>query len=131
MRFKTFEQLNLIEYPYDKMKKFVEWFNFLYKDRTKKENWGIFTHMSPRYLSKSQIGNNATWSVNARAPMANIMTSSDDRMAHKKAKDFGLMLDEKGVVIGYDNISFLEDPEYLKSFSKKLKDVQDADKFGI
>ena len=115
------EELNeKIIYPFDKIGKLVSWFNDEYGDYPNKQGWAIFdsdTELpNEKYHSvrnyKGKTLNGYYWQVQrldnpgeGEALFGRLYNDFDaDRMARK----LGLMVDEFGVIYGYDGVSFLE-----------------------
>jgi hypothetical protein len=103
-----------IHYPYQKISKFIDWFNEEYGDYSEKQGWAIFHSDTDlpkiKYNSDDKYG--AFFQVqridDPDADEALFGKLKDDDQADELAKKLGLMLDEYGVVIGWDGESFLD-----------------------
>ena len=106
---------NKIIYPYKKISKFVDWFQKEYGDYTIKQGWAIFDSDTelPRIKYKYEPDNKwkSVFQVqrldNPEEGEALIGKLKDDHQADELAKKLGLMLDEFGVVIGWDGQLFI------------------------
>ena len=115
------EELNeKIIYPFDKIGKLVSWFNDEYGDYPNKQGWAIFdsdTELpNEKYHSvrnyKGKTLNGYYWQVqrldNPEEGEALFGRLYNDFDADRMARKLGLMVDEFGVIYGYDGVSFLE-----------------------
>ena len=108
-----------ILYPFDKISKFVNWFQEEYGDYTTKQGWGIFDSDTEapnvKYRSERTFGgkvlNGYYWQVqrldNPDEGEALLGKLKNDYQADELAKKLGLMLDEFGVVIGWQGQLFI------------------------
>jgi hypothetical protein len=109
-----------IIYPFDKIEKFVKWFNDEYGDYSNKQGWAIFdsdTELpNEKYHSvrnyRGKILNGYYWQIqrldNPDENEALFGKLSNDLNADRMARKIGIMVDEFGVIYGYDGVSFLE-----------------------
>lgn len=109
-----------ILYDYDKIKKFVDWFQSEYSDYTHKQGWAIFDsdtespnvkyHSIRKYNGK--ILNSYYWQVqrldSPGEEEALFGRLPNDYKADELARKLGLMVDEYGVVYGWNGQSFLD-----------------------
>jgi hypothetical protein len=108
-----------IFYDFDKIKKFVDWFQSEYSEYTTKQGWAIFDsdteipnekYHSERTLN-GKILNGYYWQVqrldNPEDDEALFGKLQNDFKADDLARKLGLMVDEYGVVYGFDGQSFL------------------------
>lgn len=114
------EYNNKIIYPFDKIEKFVKWFNDEYGDYSNKQGWAIFdsdTELpNEKYHSvrnyRGKILNGYYWQIqrldNPDENEALFGKLSNDLDADRMARKIGIMVDEFGVIYGYDGVSFLE-----------------------
>jgi len=115
------EELNeKIIYPFDKIGKLVNWFNDEYGDYPNKQGWAIFdsdTELpNEKYHSirnyKGKTLNGYYWQVqrldNPEEGEALFGRLYNDFDADRMARKLGLMVDEFGVIYGYDGVSFLD-----------------------
>jgi hypothetical protein len=110
---------NKIFYDYDKIKKFVDWFESEYGDYALKQGWAIFDsdtelpnekyHSERTYNGK--ILNGYYWQVqrldSPGKDEAQFGILDNDTQADELARKLGLMVDKYGVVYGWDGQSFL------------------------
>ena len=108
-----------IFYDFDKIKKFVDWFESEYSDYALKQGWAIFDsdtevpnqkyHSERTYNGKKLNG--YYWQVqrldNPSDGEALFGRLDNDFKADDLARKLGLMVDEYGVVYGWDGQSFL------------------------
>lgn len=116
-----------ILYPYKKISKFVDWFQKEWGDYATKQGWAIFdsdteiSHQkykfepSNKFMSVFQV-QRLDSPDEGEALFGRL---KNDYAADDLAKKLGLMLDEFGIVIGWDGESFLEDNN-LKESSKRI-----------
>ena len=119
---KKFEDVNKKLYPFDDFTPFINWFGVMYEDVMKNEGWLISdssfdssNFIRPVFQGKLLGG---YWQVQRNDEDEIIET---DIVAEKLAKKHGLLLDNDGVVVGYNDVSFIEHPEELviyKDYSK-------------
>lgn len=110
-----------ILYPYDKIKKFVDWFQEEYKDYTQKQGWAIFDsdteHPNEKYQSQRMFNGKLLsgyyWQVqkldSPGEGEALFGELENDYKADNLAIKLGLMIDEYGVVYGWNGQSFLDE----------------------
>lgn len=102
-------------YPYKKIGKFVEWFQSEFGDYATKQGWAIFDSDTevPHVKYKFEPSNKfmSVYQVqrldDPEDGSALFGKLKDDYQADDLAKKLGLMLDEYGVVIGWNGESFL------------------------
>lgn len=104
-----------IIYPYSKIKKFVDWFNKEYGDYAQKQGWAIFDSdtelpdtkykMEPGRKFRSYFQIQRLDSPSEGEALFGKLTN--DYEADELAKKLGIMVDEFGVVIGWDGENFL------------------------
>jgi len=106
-------------YDFDKIKKFVDWFQSEYGDYALKQGWSIFDsdteepnekyHSERTYKGKKLNG--YYWQVqrldSPEDDEALFGKLKNDYAADDLARKLGLMVDEYGVVYGWDDKSFL------------------------
>jgi len=106
-------------YDFDKIKKFVDWFQSEYGDYALKQGWSIFDsdteepnekyHSERTYKGKKLNG--YYWQVqrldSPEDDEALFGKLKNDYAADDLARKLGLMVDEYGVVYGWDGKSFL------------------------
>jgi hypothetical protein len=112
---KRFENTNneKIIYPYNQIKYFVDWFQNFFSKKAEEQGWGIFDSDTSQPLEKyiSDSGKyQRFWQIESIDELELLKSDLD---ADKLAKKMGLMLDEYGLVIGYNGISFLDNPKSL------------------
>lgn len=104
-----------IIYPYKRISKFVNWFDKEYGDYAQKQGWFIVTSDTevPKIRYKPEDGNKFNLFFQVQRiddPMegeALFGKLKNDHEADELAKKLGLVLDEHGVVIGWDNEIFI------------------------
>jgi hypothetical protein len=108
-----------IIYPFDKIEKFVKWFNDEYGDYSNKQGWAIFDsdteipnkkyHSIRNYKGKKLNG--YYWQIqrldNPDENEALFGKLPNDLEADRMARKIGIMVDEYGVVIGWDGQLFI------------------------
>lgn len=117
--FDSQDQPEKIFYDFDKIKKFVDWFQSEYSEYTTKQGWAIFDsdteipnkkYHSERTLN-GKILNGYYWQVqrldDPGDDEALFGKLQNDFNADDLARKLGLMVDEYGVVYGWDSQSFL------------------------
>lgn len=112
---------SILYYNVDLFEPFIDWFYSIYSDKMKDEGWLISyaygLSIPDEYIVpyKNRFGD--FWQIE-RNDDDNLI--SNDIEAEKCAKKYGLLIDDYGVVIGYNGVSFLEHPEELE-FYKSVK----------
>ena len=104
-----------ILYPFKKIEKFVEWFQEEYGDYAKRQGWAIFDSDTelPNIKYKHEPTNkyHSFWQIqrldNPDENEALFGKLKDDYVADDLAKKLGIMVDEFGVVIGWDGELFI------------------------
>jgi hypothetical protein len=108
-----------IIYPFDKIQKFVKWFNDEYGDYSNKQGWAIFDSdteiPNKKYHSIRNYGgkilNSYYWQIqrldSTEEGEALFGRLSNDFDADRLARKVGIMVDEYGVVIGWDGQLFI------------------------
>jgi len=119
---KQFEAVNK-RYNTDEFFPFVTWFNNLHKDEMKEEGWLIVNAGCiniPKYIDTEYYcdKNNDYWQIQ-RNDEDEILKS--DIEAEELAKKKGLMIDDYGVLIGYNGVSFFKHPEELEVYKNANK----------
>ena len=119
---KKFEDVGREIYPFGDITPFINWFVDLNDDKMKEEGWlisdsdfGSSHFIRPRF---NGIALGGYWQIQ-KDDEDGILYSDED--AEKSAKDLGLLLDDEGVVIGYNGVSFLEHPEELEVYKNANK----------
>lgn len=109
-----------IFYDFDKIKKFVDWFQSEYSDYANKQGWAIFDSDTEipnekYYSERTYMGKRLSgyyWQVqrldNPADDEALFGKLGSDLIADNLARKLGLMVDEYGVVYGWKGQSFLE-----------------------
>ena len=105
-----------ILYPYKKIGKFVDWFQEEYGDYATKQGWGIFDSDTEvphiKYKFEPSNKNMSVYQVqrfdDPEEGQAQFGKLKDDYQADDLARKLGVMVDEYGVVTGWDGQSFLE-----------------------
>ena len=115
---KTFESVNKIVYPFQDITPFINWFVNVHKDVIKKEGWLIsysFFNSKDFTLPKFNDNNKANgyWQIQRNDEDEII---ENDLVAEELAKKYKLLLNSEGVVIGYNDVSFIDHPEELKYY---------------
>lgn len=104
-----------IVYPYAKIAKFLDWYEKEFGDFAKQQGWGIFTSDAsmPQIKYKAEPGNKYNYffevqriddPIEGEALGGKLET---DMEAERLAAKTGLMMDEYGVIIGYDGELFI------------------------
>jgi hypothetical protein len=101
-------------YPFKEITPFIEWFNNTYSVQMKKEGW--FIAMSDFSSRKYKDGD--FWQVERNDEDEII---EDDIIACDLAEKYGLIIDDEGVVIGFNGVSFLDHPESLDFYKHMNK----------
>lgn len=109
------DEENKIVYPYKKISKLIDWFESEFGDYAKQQGWSIFSSDTdiPKIKYKPEEGNkyNIFFQVqridDPEEGEAITGRLKNDQQAEELAKKTGLMIDEFGVVIGWDGESFL------------------------
>lgn len=105
-----------ILYPYNKIGKLVDWFQSEYGDYAEKQGWSIFDSDTEvphiKYKFEPSNKNKSVYQVqrfdDPEEGQALFGRLKNDYEADDLARKLGLMVDEYGVVIGWDGQSFLE-----------------------
>ena len=109
------DEENKILYPYKKIARFVEWFQEANGDYMAKQAWGIFDsdsfqpHIKYKFEPSIEYGT-VFQDERLDSPEegeALFGQLKNDFQAEEMAKKLGLMLDEFGVVIGWDGELFI------------------------
>ena len=104
-------------YPFEILTPFINWFGNVNRDIMKKEGWIIsYSDFDSSNFSLPKFNFNKVsgyWQVQ-RNDDDDII--EDDIAAEKLAKEHGLLMDDEGVVIGYNDISFIDYPEELEKY---------------
>jgi len=109
---------NKIFYDFDKIERFIKWFQDEYLDYTNRQGWAIFdsdTEEPNKYHSERTLNgekvNGFYWQVqkldNPGDDEALFGELESDSKAIELAEKLGLMVDEYGIVYGWDGQSFL------------------------
>lgn len=110
---------NKIIYDFDKIAKFIQWFNEEYGDYSYKQGWAIFDsdteEPNEKYNSVRKLNGKNTTGYYWQVQKLDVPEDGDalfgelpsDISARDLAKKLGIMVDEYGVVYGYDGQSFL------------------------
>lgn len=99
-----------IFYPFKTIKHFIEWFNEEYKGYAEAQGWSIFDS-DTNAPNKKYVSNGNYWQIQkldapgAGEALIGNLSSDDD--ADIMAKKLGLMIDEYGVIYGWEGTSFL------------------------
>ena len=113
------DEENKLLYPFDKISKFVNWFQEEYGDYASKQGWAIFDSDTElpnvKYRSERIFGGKVLtgyyWQVqrldNPDEDESLFGKLKNDYQADELAKKLGLMLDEFGVVIGWEGQLFI------------------------
>jgi hypothetical protein len=115
-KFKIFEN-NKPDYPDVLLVPFINWFYDNYGDRMEDEGWlilyasGLDMPFDSAVLYSNTVGD--FWQVQRNDDSDLI---ENDIEAVKLAKKSGLILDNYGIIIGYNGVSFLEHPEELEIY---------------
>lgn len=114
---KKFEEVKPM-YSKDKFFPFVTWFNNIHRSEMNKEGWLIVNagYLDiPEYIDTEYYPyrNGDYWQIQ-RNDEAEIL--QDDHEAEELAKKKGLLIDEYGVLIGYNGVSFIKHPEELEVY---------------
>lgn len=107
---------NKITYPYKKIAKFLKWYEQEWGSYAEEQGWFIVTSDTdtPKIKYKAEEGNKYNLFFQVQRiddPMegeAKFGRLKNDSEADELAKKTGLMLDEFGVVIGWEGESFLD-----------------------
>lgn len=115
----TGELVDKILYPFDKIGKFVYWFYEEYGEYALTQGWSIFDSDSDapneKYFSDRKFNDKLVggyWQVEKLdnpGEGEGIGYVPNDDVADELAKKLGIMVDEYGVVYGYDGQSFLDE----------------------
>lgn len=104
-----------ILYPHEKISKFVNWFQSEYGDYAAKQGWGIFDSDTELPHTKYKFEPSNKWMAvfqiqridNPGEGEALFGRLKNDYNADDLARKLGLMVDEYGVVIGWDGELFI------------------------
>jgi hypothetical protein len=107
------DESSKILYPYEKISKFVEWFRDEWGDYVRKQGWDIFLSDSSEPTEKYKLDSNVSGFF--RVERIDDPTEGEglfgrlksDIHAEELAKKLGLVLDEYGVVIGWQDDIFI------------------------
>lgn len=105
---------NKIIYPYNEMESFINWFNKNYYKIAEEQGWGIFDS-DTEVPTKEYISNDSYRGAFWQIQQYDDLLLNSDTEAEELARSMGLMIDEYGLIIGFDGISFIEHPEFLNS----------------
>ena len=105
-------------YSFEDLKHFIDWFVNVHEDTIKKEGWLIsysFFNSKDFTLPKFNDNNKANgyWQIQRNDEDEII---ENDLVAEELAKKYKLLLNSEGVVIGYNDVSFIDHPEELKYY---------------
>lgn len=128
--YKLFEKKTLV-YNYKKFEPFILEFNKVFGEKMKNEGWRIVLE---KFLGDYTISleydivNNYIWQ-----PQKNDQDSiiEDDLQAYELAIQSGLLIDNYGIIIGFNDTSFVEHPEEIIYTTKKLYLIKDLNKFNL
>ena len=108
------------DYPFEEMRYFVEWFERKYEPQMNigKSSWEI------------KAVDDVCWRVQR---IDDDLIFEEGLIPSEEAKELGLMLDQfgNGNIIGYNNIVFKDNLEYLKSFEKEIKKLNIQSRFSL
>lgn len=104
---------NKTVYPYQKIRKFVDWFSSEYGDYMNKQGWAIFS--ADPEVTKYDTSDGLFWQVQVIDDPEEFYDSegnaligiSTDQEAWDRAAKLGIMLDEYGIIIGYNGNLFI------------------------
>jgi len=104
-------------YSADKLSPFIDWFYNTYKDKMNEEGWIISyaqaLDIPNTYKTEYWNRSDDFWQIQ-KNDQYDIL--EDDMAAEKLAKNLGLYIDDYGIVIGYNGVSFLEHPEEIEIY---------------
>jgi len=130
---KTFEDLSNDKPYYDceLFKPFIKLFYDCFEDDMNREGWTICQAPVdiPEHLYTSYY--------NRRGQFFQIQTDFDTRIldideeADEYARKYNLFIDEYGILLGYNNISFLEHPEKIDDVIKELEIYKNSKKYNL
>ena len=107
-------------YPLKELEPFINWFNSMYGKLAERQGWSIYSSDTSTTSWKYPV-----WQVEKNDD-AEIL--KDDSEADNLAKELGLMLDDMGVVIGYNNHLFMKNGE----LDAEVLDIyKNSNKFNI
>ena len=107
------DESSKILYPYEKISKFVEWFRDEWGDYVRKQGWDIFlsdsSEPTEKYTLKSEMAGffmveRIDDPIQGEGLFGRLKS---DIQAEELAKKIGLVLDEYGVVIGWQDDIFI------------------------
>lgn len=105
---------NKIIYPYNEMESFINWFNKNYYKIAEEQGWGIFDS-DTEVPTKKYISNDSYRGAFWQIQHYDDLLLNSDTEADELARSMGLMIDEYGLIIGFDGVSFIEHPEFLNT----------------
>ena len=117
--YKIFERIHKISqpakkiYPLKDIEPFINWFNSMYGKLAERQGWSVYSSDTSMTSWKYPV-----WQVEKNDD-TDIL--KDDTESDNLAKKLGLMLDDMGVVIGYNGVSFIEHPEELEQYKNITK----------
>jgi hypothetical protein len=130
---KTFEDLSNDKphYDFELFKPFIELFFKCFEDDMVREGWTICYSQEdiPGNIVIEYSNRKGTFWQVQKDFESNLLNSDED--ADVYAKNCGLLIDGFGVVIGYDNISFLENPEKIDDVMKELEIYKNLKKYNL
>ena len=125
-----------IDYPYEKVEKLVDYFKEEYQDYMNKQGWDIFVSDSEVPLEKYKSKNYLFFQIEKidepygeagfyEEPGNALIGISSDVEAIELARKLKLMVDDYGVVYGYDGVSFLDKSPMNETKKSKFEKLQD------
>lgn len=115
---KKYENKIKILYPYNDIEYFINWFNNKYYSYTESQGWAIFDSDTSlpqeKYISDSGKYQKF-WQIQHYEDMKILNSDSE---ADILARKLGLMIDEYGVIIGYNGDFFLNNTEILNFYKE-------------
>lgn len=129
-------------YPFTKIQYFVDWFYKTYNNVSEFEGWLICNSSSSIIAKnfKSDEKYDSFWQIQ-KIDDLNIL--EDDLQAEKLAKEIGIILDSYnfGIIVGFNGINFLKNPEKIKdacyinsTMENKIKEYKikfDANRYNL
>lgn len=107
-----------ILYPFDRIGNFVKWFTEEYGNYPETQGWAIFDsdtevpnekyHSDRKYMGRYVGGYWQIQKLDSPGEDEGLGNVPTDDAADELAKKLGIMVDEYGIVYGYDGMSFLE-----------------------
>lgn len=128
---KTFENIKQ-RYPVEFLRPFIDYLIKKLETNMKNEGWTIC------YTDDVEIPDEINLSYNNRKGdywmvqkdfETDILNSDYD--ADVFAKKYGIMIDNYGVVLGYNNISFLEHPEEINNYKEMIDFYININKYNL